>query len=117
MKTNGAIYVIIDTVAEAIVGFPFIAKHPAAAIREFKDAIANQKSVFHAHPEDHELRCLGYISEENDLVATGFFTANGEERGPVDIRVRRDVVITGKALVAASSEGPTLVKDGTTDAR
>lgn len=87
MRTNGAIYAILDTVANDLVGmFPLqIFKAPAAAVRYFSDAAANEKTQIGQHPEDFTLVCLGYLTDNHTI------EANQEP----------EIIITGKAWLAA----------------
>lgn len=65
---NGGVYAIIDTKAEAVIGFLMICKHPAQAVRNFCDVADDQKSMINRHPEDYELVRLGWLTLENHVI-------------------------------------------------
>lgn len=66
---NGALYVIIDSKAEAVIGFPMLCKHEAQAVRNFCDVADDPKSMLNRHPEDYSLFRLGWLTTKNTLVA------------------------------------------------
>lgn len=68
---NGILYAIIDSVADAIVGGIQMHRSDAAAIRAFGDIAAADGTVVNKHPEDYELRRLGYIDTANDVQTDG----------------------------------------------
>lgn len=94
---NGALYAVYDLVAQAIVGTIFIQRHPAAAIRTFADVINDPQTSIAAHPEDYELRCLGYLNDKYQV--TGH--SKNEELADQTVILDVDTIITGKALKAA----------------
>lgn len=88
---NGIIYAVVDTRADDIHGGLILQKNDAAAIRLFGDIASNPQTVVHRHPDDFELRRLGYIDTANDIQTEGVA-----------------VIITGAQWAAAQQLG----KDG-----
>lgn len=94
MNKNGAIYAILDTVANDLVGmFPLMVfKSPAAAVRYFQDAASNDKTQVGQHPEDYVLVCLGYMTDAHTIATDK--DALGDPA--------REIILTGKAWKAAA---------------
>lgn len=65
---NGIIYAVIDTKADAIVGGLQLHRADAAAIRAFGDIASDPQTIIARHPEDFELRRLGFIDINNEIV-------------------------------------------------
>lgn len=65
---NGGIYAVIDTKAEAIIGFLMICKHEAQAIRNFCDVADDPKGMINRHPDDYDLYRLGWLTTDNQLI-------------------------------------------------
>lgn len=66
---NGGIYAILDTKAQAIIGFLMICRHEAQAIRNFCDVADDPQSMIHRHPQDYELVRLGWLTTDNLIIA------------------------------------------------
>lgn len=62
MKRN--IYAIVDLKAHDLAGEIFTQTHDQIAIRQFADAVANEKSILNRHPRDFALFRLGTIDEQ-----------------------------------------------------
>lgn len=96
MKT---IYAIRDRVANDLAGFYSLLtlRTDAQAVRYFQDSMNLDKSAIAQHPQDYELIACGEIEDR------GTIHAHGEPR----------IVITGEALIAATTEHqpPQLVKE------
>lgn len=92
---NGAVYAIIDNKADMIVSTVLtIHKHPAAAMRFFDDIARSPQSDIAKHPADYDLVQLGYLTEDNQIVA------------------EHDVILTGKQWLSMQQPTePQLVKE------
>lgn len=66
---NGAIYCIMDNVADRIAGPLMIYPADAAAIRAFGDIINSKDTIIAQHPADYDLYVLGYITLDNEIIA------------------------------------------------
>lgn len=64
---NGIIYAIVDLKADAIIGGLQLHRADAAAIRAFGDIASNPETIVSKHPEDYELRRLGWLTLENEI--------------------------------------------------
>lgn len=88
---NKGIYAIYDRVAGEIIGRAMYAlmifRTGAEATRYFADAVNDQTSVINKHPSDYELRLIGVITENGNIV-------------PED---QHRTIITGDSLVAAQA--------------
>lgn len=96
------IYAIYDRVAKEIVGLQmyalFLFRTDNQAARYFSDAINDKTSILHKHPSDYDLRCIGHITEEGNIV-------------PQD--PEKNIVLTGDALLAAQEQSaPDQGRDG-----
>lgn len=58
---------IRDSAAKAFLR-PFCVNAVGMAIRDFSDAVNDEKSGFHRHPEDYELFEIGSYDEESGIV-------------------------------------------------
>jgi len=85
---NSNCYVVLDSLAEQVIGNPMLFKADAAAVRLFSDAFRDANSVIAKHPNDHALLCVGTLDESTGAMQT--FTPR--------------IVITGTQLVLASME-------------
>lgn len=64
------IYAILDLLSESYAGTVLhIFKHEAAAVRFYNDVAGTPDTMINKHPEDFDLYRLGYIDENNLLVA------------------------------------------------
>lgn len=84
-----SLYVVLDTLAEQILGAPLIFRADAAAVRLFSEAYNDANSVVAKHPNDHVLLCLGTIDDK-----TGQVVAQDTPR----------IVITGTQLALTAME-------------
>lgn len=90
---NTAIYAIVDTLAESIIGGLHMFKHDAAAVRFFSDVASQPDTIIAKHLNDHQLVCLGTLDESTcQLTVT-------------DITHPR-VVLTGSAWFLSRAEEP-----------
>lgn len=62
-----SIYAVYDTVTQDLAGGLFLYKHPAAAIRSFRDGLTDKQSALSRHPADFELHCLGHLDENSNI--------------------------------------------------
>lgn len=100
MKT---VYAIRDRIANELVGVSmyllFAFRTDQQAVRYFADCITDPKSILNKHPADYELVA---VAELHDSAAGEIVLADGRHR----------VVITGDALIAATTEHqPQLVRE------
>lgn len=58
------IYAIVDLKAHDLAGEIFTQTHDQIAIRQFADAVSNEKSILHRHPQDFALFRMGEILEQ-----------------------------------------------------
>lgn len=69
---NTAIYAVLDTKAQDLVGgIITIHKHPASAVRMFSDALSASQGDMARHPEDYVLVRLGFLTENNEIITEG----------------------------------------------
>lgn len=87
---NTAIYAIVDTLAESIIGGLHTFKHDAAAVRFFSDVASQPDTIIAKHLNDHQLVCLGTLDESTATIV------NTETR----------VVLTGSAWFLSRAEEP-----------
>lgn len=62
------LFCVFDNKANEMMGGVQIQKHDALAIRTFTDAIKHPESRLVLHPDDYELRKLGYINTESGQI-------------------------------------------------
>lgn len=61
------VYAVRDVKADAFVS-PFFRRTHKEAMRYFGDAVVSKDTMFHAHPEDFQLFCLGQFDDETGLL-------------------------------------------------
>lgn len=66
-KHQMAVYAILDTIADQLIGGLVHYKHDAAAVRFFSDVAAMKESLIAKHPQDFDLIRLGYITHHHEM--------------------------------------------------
>lgn len=66
------IFAVYDLKSMTILGAVLMMhKHDAPAIRDFNDALSDDRGIFSKHPEDYNLLCLGDIDDEGSIIPAG----------------------------------------------
>lgn len=63
-----SLFQIFDIQGQCVAGPIMTAHHEGAAIRNFTDLLKNKETVLGAHPQDFELRFLGYQDEDTGIL-------------------------------------------------
>lgn len=89
------IYAVYDKVAEEIMDRLLVFSHDAAAVRFFQDALQDQQTILHKHPEDFELRCCGELESDGGVHRQSM---DGKQNYPC-------VVLSGASWLATQQPG------------
>lgn len=65
---NTKLFQIFDTTGNTVIGPIITSHHEAAAVRQFTDLLKDQTTLLAKHPEDYELRWLGYQDEDTGTI-------------------------------------------------
>lgn len=73
------VFVIFDTVAKAFVGPLIVERHPAPACRMFHELLGDKSTSLAKHPQDYQLRFVGYVCDDGALVEAEVRTVTSGE--------------------------------------